>query len=56
MIIIYIYYQIFMSLYILLVFFLLILHFELHYNVQASLLHKAFPWTGKNLRKSQPIN
>ena len=42
MIIIYIYYHIFMNLYILLVFFLLILHFELHYNVQVIQLLKPF--------------
>ena len=55
MIIIYIYYHIFMNLYILLVFFFV--DFTLRITLQCmSGATEVFPWTGKILRESQPIN
>ena len=56
MIIIYIYYHIFMNLYILLVFFFV--DFTLRITLQCinESATEDFPWTGKILRESQPIN
>ena len=56
MIIIYIYYHIFMNLYILLVFFFVDFTLRITLQCISEYATEAFPWTGKILRESQPIN
>ena len=56
MIIIYIYYHIFMNLYILLVFFFVDFTLLITLQYISESTTEAFPWTGKILRESQPIN
>ena len=56
MIIIYTYYHIFMNLYILLVFFFVDFTLRITLQCISESATKAFLWTGKILRESQPIN
>ena len=56
MIIIYIYYHIFMNLYILLMFFFVDFTLRITLQCVSETATEAFPWTGKILRESQPIN
>ena len=56
MIIIYIYYHIFMNVDILSVFFFVDFTLRITLQCMSESATEAFPWTGKILRESQPIN